>query len=85
MYISYAYICLPLHFFHSTPVYLWITTHTYAAYQRLYRLVYSFITFMFFKAQAIGAALGGAIGIALYHTVPAYQSFINYQLQLIGF
>ena len=40
MYISFAFICLPLRFFHSTPVYLWITTHTFAAYLRLYPVVF---------------------------------------------
>ena len=36
-------------------------------------------------ATAIGTCIGGALGLALYHTVPAYQAFIDWQLRLIGF
>ena len=37
------------------------------------------------RSTALGACIGGALAYALYHTVPAYQAFINWQLQLIGF
>jgi len=40
---------------------------------------------MYLRSSAIGACIGGALGLALYHTVPFYQSYIDWQLRLIGF
>ena len=42
-------------------------------------------TMSFTQSTALGACIGGGLGLALYHTVPVYQAFINWQLQLIGF
>ena len=40
---------------------------------------------MFLRSTAIGWCIGGALCLALYHSVPAYQAYIDWQLRLIGF
>ena len=40
---------------------------------------------MSIRYSILGASIGGVIAYALYHTVPAYQAFINWQFSLFGF
>ena len=91
-YISFTFVCnisdtdVYILCILLSPRYIYLTLHTPGRLAAAVSVgVLSFITFMYIKYSAIGATLGGVIGLAMYHTVPAYQSFINWQLHLIGF
>ena len=62
-----------------------LANDTLAVYRRLSSVVFFNLTAMELRSTALGVCIGGALAYALYHTVPAYQAFINWQLQLIGF